>query len=220
MTGPAGTKSDRIVDELRRRILDGALARGTRLPQDELAREFGASITPVREALGRLAAEGLVVAEQNRGVRVAGVDLEQVTATYVLRRLAEPYAVRRATSRVSRRDLARARDLLAPVRDDPAADRERNRAFHFVFYDRCEMPALTDRIAAMWRAFPWDLTLHTAGRSAAAHVEHTEILDAVASGDPDRAAAAVERHIARRFRSVLDRLGAPAGLDPFDPEAG
>lgn len=217
----SGTKRDRIVDELRRRILAGDLPRGERLRQDELARDFGASITPVREALSRLAAEGLVVAEQHRGVRVAGVDLEQVTATYALRRLTEAYAVRRATLRVSRRDLARARALLDDADHDhvdPAAARERNRAFHFLLYDRCGMPALTGRIATMWQAFPWDLTLHSAERSAAGRREHAAILDAVADGDPDRAAAATEQHIARGFRSVLDRLGVPGGPDPFDVE--
>lgn len=219
MTGPHTTKADRIADRLRRRILDGELPRGSRLRQDELARTFGASITPVREALGRLAAEGLVVAEHHRGVRVAGVDLDQVTATYAVRRLTESYAVRRATLRVSRRDLARARELLDGP-DDPAALRERNREFHFALYDRCGMPALTGRIAALWQAFPWDLTLHSAERSAAGRAEHAGILDAVAAGDPDAAAAATERHIARGFRSVLDRLGVPDGPDPFGIENG
>src|SRR5207237_9391530 len=128
-----------IVDELRRRILSGTLPRGARLPQDELARDFGASSTPVREALRLLEAEGLVVAEPHRGVRVAGVDLAQVTATYVVRRLVGGYAIRRATLRLSRRDLARARELLdagpvggAPGPVDPGTARERNRAFHFL----------------------------------------------------------------------------------------
>jgi DNA-binding GntR family transcriptional regulator len=205
------SKRDLIVDGLRRDILAGALARGARLPQDELARRFGASITPVREALGLLEAEGLVVAERNRGVRVAGVDLAQVTATYVVRRLTETYAMRRATLRLSRRDLARARTLLET---DPTDVREANRAFHFLFYDHCGMPALTERIAATWQAFPWDLTLHE--RSAASHAEHEAILAALEEGDPEAVATATEEHLRNGFASVLLQLTGHAGPDPFD----
>lgn len=213
------SKRDLVVDALRREILAGTLARGARLRQDELARRFGASITPVREALGLLEAEGLVVAEPHRGVRVAGVDLAQVTATYVVRRLTEAYAVRRATLRLSRRDLARARALLdaEPTGDageDPAAARDRNRDFHFLCYDRCGMPALVDRIAATWRAFPWDLTLHE--RSAASRVEHEAILAALEAGDPEAAAAATEQHLRQGFASVLLQLTGRPGPDPFD----
>jgi len=215
------TKRDHIVDELRRRILSGDLERGARMPQDELARVFSASITPVREALRQLEAEGLVVAEPHRGVRVAGVDLEQITATYVVRRLTETYAMRRATLRLSRRDLARARHLLADgasAGDDPAAARERNRQFHFLFYQRCGMPSLTDKIAAMWQAFPWDLMLHSRPRSEASHHEHLEILRELEHGDPDRVAKATERHIQNGFAAILLQLAGREGPDPFDPE--
>jgi DNA-binding GntR family transcriptional regulator len=215
------TKRDHIVDELRRRILAGDLQRGARMPQDELARVFSASITPVREALRQLEAEGLVVAQAHRGVRVAGVDLEQVTATYVVRRLTETYAMRRATLRLSRRDLARARQLLtdgASAGDDPAAARDRNREFHFLFYQRCGMPSLTDRIAAMWQAFPWDLMLHSPQRSEASHQEHLEILRELARGDPERVASATERHIQNGFAAILLQLAGREGPDPFDPE--
>jgi DNA-binding GntR family transcriptional regulator len=219
MGDAAQTKRAQIVDEVRRRILAGDLTRGARLPQDELARQFGASITPVREALSQLAAEGLVVAERHRGVRVAGVDLEQVTATYIVRRLTETYAMRRATLRLSRRDLARAREILSgaqPGAHDTTVLRDHNREFHFLCYERCGMPALTERIAAMWQAFPWDLTLHSEGRSEASHAEHLEILAELEAGDPDRVAAATEHHLRNGFASILQQLTGREGPDPFD----
>jgi DNA-binding GntR family transcriptional regulator len=208
-------KRDQIVDELRRRILAGTLPRGARLPQDELARDFGASITPVREALRLLEAEGLVVAEPHRGVRVAGVDLAQVTATYVVRRLIESYAMRRATLRLSRRDLARARDILDRDAADPAAARARNRAFHFLLYDRCGMPELVERIAALWQAFPWDLMLDSDARPAASHREHLDLLAALDTGDPDAVAAATERHLSNGFAAIRQQLTSAEGPDPF-----
>ncbi|WP_051579535.1 GntR family transcriptional regulator [Pseudonocardia acaciae] len=216
------TKRDQIVDELRRQILAGDLARGARLPQDELARRFRASITPVREALRQLEAEGLLEAQPHRGMRVAGVDLERVTATYVVRRLTETYAMRRATLRLSRRDLARARELLAEeaagTEQDAATIRERNRRFHFLCYERCGMPALTERIAGMWEAFPWDLMLHSSTRSKASHREHLDIMAALEAGDPDAVAEATERHLRNGFAPILRRLTGRDGPDPFDIE--
>ncbi|MEJ2861746.1 GntR family transcriptional regulator [Actinomycetospora flava] len=219
MTAVQPTKRDQIVDELRRRILSGDLARGERMPQDELARQFGASITPVREALRQLEAEGLVISEPHRGVRVSGVDLDEVTATYIVRRLTEAYAMRRATSRVSRRDLAQARRLLEADRSDPAVARDLNREFHFLFYDRCGMPALAERIAVSWRAFPWDLMLGSPRRSEESHREHLEILAAVEDGDAERAGAATEVHLRHGFSAILEQLTGRAGPDPFDIDA-
>jgi DNA-binding GntR family transcriptional regulator len=220
MTAVQPIKRDQIVDELRRRILAGDLARGARMPQDELARQFGASITPVREALRLLEAEGLVVSQPHRGVRVAGVDIDAVTATYVVRRLTETYAMKRATLRVSRRDLDRARRLLEDVdAADPVAVRDRNREFHFLLYERCGMPALTERIAGMWRAFPWDLMLGGPERTAQSHREHLAIVAALEAGDPERVAEATELHLSNGFSAILQQLAGRAGPDPFDLDA-
>jgi DNA-binding GntR family transcriptional regulator len=220
VTAPQATKRDQIVDELRRRILSGNLVRGSRMLQDDLARQFGASITPVREALRQLEAENLVVSEPHRGVRVADVDLDQVTATYVVRRLTETYAMRRATLRLSRRDLAQARRLLEDdIPDGPGAARDRNRMFHFLFYERCGMTALTERIAGMWQAFPWDLMLDSPQRVAESNREHLAILSAAEDGDPERVGAAAELHLRNGFSAILQQLTGRPGPDPFDLDA-
>lgn len=223
VTTASATKRDQIVDELRRLILNGELARGERMPQDELARRFGASITPVREALRLLEAEGLVVAEPHRGVRVAGVDLERVKGIYVMRRLAESYAMKRATLRVSRRDLAAARGLLEHLQSreddgDRGAVRELNREFHFFFYERCGMPALHAQIRGIWQAFPWDLMLSSKERTANSRTEHLQILAALEAGDCDAVAAATERHILMGFSAITEHLTGRSGPDPFDLE--
>lgn len=217
-SGAPQSKRAWIVDELRRRIMAGELVRGARLPQDELARQFGASITPVREALSQLEAEGLVISERNRGVRVAGVDIERLIATYAVRRLMESYAIKRATLRLSRRDLAQAREILEEHRTDAGPDviRDVNRAFHFLLYERCGMPALVERISATWQAFPWDLTLHSEDRLEASHREHLDILAQIETGDPDRVAAATERHLQNGFSSVLRQLTGRDAPDVFD----
>jgi DNA-binding GntR family transcriptional regulator len=210
MSVPQRMKRDLIVDDLRRRILSGELPRGSRMPQDELARQFGASITPVREALRLLEAERLVVSEPHRGVRVAGFDIEKVKATYVVRRLTESYAMRRATARLTRLDLSRLRDRMGRMEDELARGdldnfRTDNREFHFFFYDRCGLTGLRDQIDLMWQAFPWDLMLDSPERTLQSHREHAAILAAVEAADVDAVAAATEAHISAGFAGIARR---------------
>jgi DNA-binding GntR family transcriptional regulator len=214
----ARTKLMRIVQELRRRILIGEIPRGARLRQDELAAEFGVSITPVREALRVLESERLVVSEPHKGVRTAGVDLDRVEGIYVARRLLESFAVRRATMRMSRNDIAEQRAILEAMRgDDPAIDRRaENRRFHFAFYERAEIPELVAQIEHLWDAFPWDLLLDHPGRASTSHDEHELILRAVEQGDPLAAAAALEEHIAHSFAAIRGALVGDSTPDPFD----
>lgn len=216
------TKRDQIVDELRRMILTGALSRGEKLPQDELARRFNASITPVREAMRLLEAEGLLVAEPHRGVRVAGVDLDRVKGSYVVRRLTESYAMKRAVDRMAPRDIAAAEELIAKMRDyatrgDSVSVRELNREFHFYFYERCGLPALRDEIAGMWRSFPWDLMLSTKARLEESQREHQAIVDAVRAGDHEKAAELTETHIRNGYLAIAVHIAGEPPTDPFDP---
>src|SRR5579864_4506652 len=81
---------------IREAILDGRLEPGARLKEEELARELGISRTPVREALLVLQAEGLIVAEPNRGASVRRHDAEDLHDLYQLRALLEGHAARRA----------------------------------------------------------------------------------------------------------------------------
>ena len=211
MGSPQMMKRDRIVEDLRRKILSGELSRGTRMPQDDLARQFDASITPVREALRLLEAEGLLVSEPHRGVRVAGIDLDKVKATYVVRRLVESYAMQRVTTRLSPLDLSRIHHMMDRMKKeseagDLAAFRQGNREFHFYFYDRCGMPALSEQIEGMWQAFPWDLMLNTPERTHQSHLEHVAIIEAIEAGDVAAVAAATEAHIAQGFDAIARRL--------------
>jgi DNA-binding GntR family transcriptional regulator len=216
------TKQERIVGELRRVILSGEYPRGARLAQDELATRFGVSITPVREALRVLHAEGLVESWPNRGVRVAGVDLDRLTAVYVQRRLAESFAMRRAATRMSRRDLAAAARWLDTLDDctrlgDAAGVRSANENFHFECLQYCGLPHLTTALRGLWASFPWDLTIGDERRSAASRREHLEIMRALRAGNGDRVAVSIERHLAGGFRALTDHLGV-AAPDPFDTD--
>jgi DNA-binding GntR family transcriptional regulator len=221
---PVETKRDVVASGLRRRILAGELERGSRLRQDEVAGWFSSSITPVREALRLLEAEGLVTSEAHRGVRVAGVDMDNLKSLYVTRRLTETFAIRRAATRISRHELRAARRLLeeldeASAAGDSAARNSFNEQFHFFFYDRCGLPGLRNRIEDLWRAFPWDLALDSGARFDEAHGEHEGIVAAVHDADPDRAGELLGIHIRNGFLRLAEAAAGEAVADPFELDA-
>jgi len=214
------TKRDRILENLRRRILSNEFPRGARLRQDDLAQQLSSSITPVREALRILEAEGLVVSEPHKGVRVAGIDLQKTKATYIIRRLVESYAMCRATMRMSQLDIKQAWSFVDEMQKaldegDPESVRRTNKEFHFHFYDRCGLPALSNQIANMWRSFPWDLSLDSLERGAHSQREHVAIVKAVETGDLNEVARTTEAHIERGLMSILRKAAGVDGPDPF-----
>jgi DNA-binding GntR family transcriptional regulator len=215
------TKRDRIVASLRQMIRDGELPRGSRIQQDVLAEMFNTSITPVREALVLLEAEGLLVGEPNRGVSVADADFNAIKAVYIQRMLLEPYAMRRATRRISNRDLDRAEDLLERMKGTHRSTEvisvpELNRQFHFLFYDTCGSEALSSQIEQLWQRWPWDLLSVISERPGASQREHSEMVEAVRSGDVARVAHATEEHLRASFISLGKHLTGKTPDDVFD----
>ncbi len=212
----AVTKTDRIVAELRTLISNGEIARGERIQQDRLAKRFQTSITPVREAIKRLEAEGLLVTDPHRGVRVSSADLEQIKGVYVARRLLEPYAAQRAALRVSRQDMRYAQQLIERMAD-PAEDLpEINRQFHFLFYGKCGIPTLAALLDSLWRSYPWDI-LHVLGnRRDQAVGEHQAMAEAVAAADLDLIAETFGGNLSRSYLAIVAHLTGEEGEDPFD----
>src|SRR5437764_7946604 len=100
---------DQVYLAIRERITNGSLPRGGRVHQEDLAEELGVSRTPVREALRRLAAEGLVEMRTNRGARVADVDPGGMRRAYEARLVVEPGAARLAAWRQPEEARARMR---------------------------------------------------------------------------------------------------------------
>src|SRR6201997_589652 len=98
---------DQVYMAIRERISSGSLPRGARVHQEDLALDLGVSRTPVREALRRLAAEGLVEMRTNRGARVADVDQGGMRGAYEARLVVEPGAARLAAARRPARPLSR-----------------------------------------------------------------------------------------------------------------
>jgi DNA-binding GntR family transcriptional regulator len=213
------TKTEMIVSELRALISNGEIARGERIQQDQLAERFRTSITPVREAIKRLEAEGLLVSEPHRVVRVSSADLEQIKGVYVSRRLLEPYAAQRAALRVSRQDMHQAQLLIERMTDpDGELPDEINRRFHFLFYDKCGIPALASLLDTLWRSYPWDILSVLDTRREHAVAEHQAMADAVTAADLDQIAKTFGDNLSRSYLAIVAHLTGVKGEDPFDLE--
>ena len=204
---PIPSRTQYVLEEIKRRILTGRLTPGQALVETELAAQFGVSKTPVREALKTLAGTGLVVMNQYKGVTVRMVDADMAREVYDVRLLLEPEALKRAVRRGASLDAARDALTRADDATDTAERSLANREFHRSLYLPCGNPLLgrmldevRDQAALVstvaWAAVPsWE-------REAA---EHEEILRLARSGDVAGAGRAVHDHIASFVERAFPR---------------
>lgn len=210
------TKEEQVADYLRERILSGVYARGSRLKQAEIAEQLQLSITPVREALKLLEAEGYVTGSNYRGARVVPFDAEASSETLQLRLLLESQLVRAAIEKITSEDIAELRGLADEFaqsfqQGDRAAARGINYRFHRRLYDIAEMPQTLHFVQILWARYPFDLINSVVGRDADAIAEHYEILNAFALGDATEAILAMRRHIESGWDVLQDRNAEQPG---------
>jgi DNA-binding GntR family transcriptional regulator len=207
------TVVDRVYAILRERVLAGEIQGGTRLRQEALAEELGVSRTPLREALRRLAAEGLVEFNPNRGAQVTEVTRESSRASYEARLVIEPGAARLAAARRSAAEVARMRDAVAAERAS-MSDAEAyaaSRDFHLALVAASGNEHLKRVAEALWVSaigqpiFSRQASLEPE-RITLDVVEHERIVRAVDAGDADVAEALTRSHIAAAFAHLLEAI--------------
>jgi len=206
--------ADAVADSLRELILDGTLGVGLQLRQEDLARRFGVSRIPVREALGRLQAEGLVEHFANRGSIVAGRSVEDLLETLDIRIALESRALRLALPNLSARDFKAAREIMRRYdeSESPRQWTELNLEFHLTLCRPCARPRLVRMIEELVRGIDIHLRQHishTMGRRNP-QSEHKDILKACIAGDADLAVRLTEAHIERTKASLI----AAAAMNP------
>jgi DNA-binding GntR family transcriptional regulator len=193
-------------DELRAMIVDGRLAPGARVGQAELADALGISRGSVREALRRLAGDGLVEFEVNRGFFVADLGLDRVLERLEARLHLEPVLARLAAERRTDDDLAA---LRASIEDErtartAAAAHDASRAFHLAVATATRNAALVRLIDSLWIA---DVGRRLLARrrtqpdwQEADVAEHLELLAAIDARDGDRAETHMREHVESAWR--------------------
>jgi DNA-binding GntR family transcriptional regulator len=186
---------------IRQAILDGRLDPGSRLKEEELARELGISRTPVREALLILQAEGLVDAAPNRGAVVRSHDGDDLEDLYQLRALLEGYAARRAAANISEAAVA---DLWTScdrfeslIESDVQELVKENLLFHNVILDAARSRRVAELIRKVielplvYRSYIW---YSVDQRRISAHY-HRQITKALEARDGERAELVMKEHV-------------------------
>jgi DNA-binding GntR family transcriptional regulator len=193
---------------LREAIRDGRLEPGARLTEVDLAEWLGASRTPVREALARLEAEGLVARDRRRGTIVAELDASMVAELYAMREVLEGAAAAFAARHASDAEIAGLRALVSGDRSrkrDPQALARSNRQFHEALYRAAHNRYLLKTLSALREAMallgPTTLAMH--GRSSIALDEHAALVSALERRDGPKAEGAARAHIRAAYRARL-----------------
>ncbi|MFT4211743.1 MAG: GntR family transcriptional regulator [Microbacterium sp.] len=208
---PEPSQTELVYDRVRHGILELEILPGQRLSERGLEAEHGASRTPVRAALFRLEAEGLVVRDA-RAWQAAPIDLDEVAALSEHRAALESTAARLACARADDADLAAFAASVPPEQDtgDQGEGLRRGNDFHLGLARLGGNPfveaAIADAITRMARA-RWLELRSAAGRADAWH-EHAAIVAAISRRDADGAAAAIEAHAAANLDRLLTSLRA------------
>lgn len=219
MTNPVWYQSAQNVayQHLRQEIVSNTLRAGTPLRISTLAKMLGVSATPVREALIRLEADGLVAWRPNRGAIVAPLRADEVRNLYEMRSVLEGLAARRAAVRADGPMLARLAQALDDIASIQKAGRyaesiEQNRTFHETIYEMSGNPELTVSLRSLW-----DRTLRFRHVHAdlvedfrQAYHEHGSILAALTRQDPEEAERLTRMHVLRGAESIARHIEVTA----------
>ena len=215
------TSAERVLHAVRELILGGELSPGARLGEVELADRLGVSRTPVREALTRLAAEGIVEIQPNRGARVATWTVAELEGVFDLRLSLEPQLTAFAVPNAGPADIGELDDLAHRMVEvgSPGSSQDLdalvplNRAFHDRLVALAGHPALAAALAAAIHPPIVLRNFHAydaaALRRSLAH--HVEIVAALRAGDATWARAVMTAHI-HNARTVMVRAATAAAL--------
>ncbi|WP_277050426.1 GntR family transcriptional regulator [Ruania albidiflava] len=217
--GAGQSMVDRIESTLSDAIRSGDLPGGHRLREIPIATQFDCSTTPVREAIRRLAAAGLVTLAPRRGAIVSAISMSEIEDLYELRMLVEPAMARRAAEEAAERPAAldRLRVLVRSQADQlksgEVGDGLLDASFHAAVAELAGNMVIARHVsnatqqveAVQARARRWA----PRGLESALHF-HTRLLDAIVASDGDGADAVMREHLVEAQQGVLDGLARQA----------
>ncbi|GLO72375.1 GntR family transcriptional regulator [Phaeobacter inhibens] len=204
------TLPDVIAADLRERILSGELAEGEPIRQEALAEEYDVSRMPVREALKRLDAEGLVLFTNNRGATVTKHSLREIAEIFDLRILVEVDLFRRSIPAMTTTDFARCSQILDEMdasydADDVATWGTLNHRYHSALYSAAERKLTNEVLQGLSLHSDRFIRMHLSvmKQREPAKAEHRDLLALAQARNSDAACAALTRHISRTKEELL-----------------
>ncbi|MFF4523919.1 GntR family transcriptional regulator [Streptomyces bluensis] len=206
---PLGAVRERVLANLRQEIIAGRLRPGDRLVERELADRFGVSRVPVREAIRALVGEGFVHFETPRRTVVRRLTANDVQELFELREALEVYAAGLAAARATPEDLAEVQELLdLAAAATESGDAETITDVNSRLHDRIVAMAGNHLLVASLEPVAGRLRWMTRRNEEWPQllVEHRELYEAIASGDPARARAHALAHVRTNYRSTMRHL--------------
>jgi len=225
-----GTKADDIALDLEELIVSGQIAPGSVLRQEQLSDQYRVSRTPVREALRRLAALGLVTFEANKGVRVRTLEREELREAFLVRAELESLATELAVPRIDAEGLQRLDEAEQLFSELTLELRRRaregtqdgallanwvhaNHAFHDVIYTAANAPFVERLAKSARRSFfthvVWAAGLDIDHLYAQNDLQHRAIREAIAAGSTSGARLLAREHVlasGRMLETILDQV--------------
>ena len=213
-----------IYDYLRKAIIKGELPSGTQITDSELAERFGVSRMPVREALRKLEAEGLIERKPGKGTVVTGITREEIAHIFAIRKAIEGLAVRYAARKISADELGALRDVVreaADIRTRLPADALAEALiplaarFNRILIDACRIPRL---IALIWTHRDYlqqfsVVRVIISARLWKSFETRERLLGLLESGNEDAACALWQEHLDASFRSFFEAIDMEPGQD-------
>lgn len=209
------TIAQTVAAQIREQILKREIAGGEALRQDAIAKSFGTSIIPVREALRQLEAEGLVELKARRGAVATELTLDKALEWIHLRRLIETDLIGLAIDKITDDDLMKAQEILG--RFDEAMDHRRdidhwseyNWDFHSTLYAPADRPETMNVLAALHQKCDRYIRLQllSGDHIARAEEEHKELIDLCRKRNKRAAKALMHKHIVGVEEDLVEALG-------------
>ncbi|MFG2654541.1 GntR family transcriptional regulator [Streptomyces sp. NPDC048425] len=201
-----------VCTAIRDDIVSGVYERGGRLTEEVLARRYGVSRVPVREALRTLEAEGFVVTRRHAGACVAEPTTQEAADQLEIRMLLEPLAAARAAQRRTEAHLKVLRGLVRLGQERSRRGQSEDLRslggwFHETLAQASASPGLITMLTQLRHKIAWMYTVEQPAQPADSWAEHGAIVDAVARGDVERARALTAQHTERAM--AAHRLRAP-----------
>lgn len=193
------SRAEYVYQHLRRAIRDGRFQQGDRIREDNIAKSLGVSRTPVREALRRLQARGLVGFGSGGGLGIVELSRVHVLELYAMRELLEGAAAHLAAQHATSTEVGYMRHVLDQFRGTRDAqqlasiDRTFHRAIGDAAHNRYMVQSLNDLSEAM--TLLRGTTFSFPGRRETADIQHRAILDAIEKGDPEAAEREARAHV-------------------------
>lgn len=197
------SKSERAYILIKTKITDGTFGPGYRLVLGAIAKELDVSVVPVREAIRRLEAEGLVTFTTNVGAQVVATDAREYQFTMETLSLVEGMATAMAAPNVKPSDIALARKINAEMREclehfEPTRFTELNHEFHAVIFEHCANLHILDLVHRGWNRLSTireSSFIYVPGRAKESVDEHERLLDLIESkADPVEIELAARNH--------------------------